>query len=111
MNLFSKDKGIVLSTLNAILIIWIIVAIVVNVSNLTNILIKDYQYTYEEYRLVTCDLKYQTETDCKNNYTLYNVDKKTQNVYYKRDIIVSLVNVILVSGVIVYLNKDKKLKK
>ena len=51
MKLFSKEKGIVLSLLNAIFIIWIVSALVITISNITMIFIKDYTYTYEEYKV------------------------------------------------------------
>ena len=108
MNLFSKEKGIIFSALNAILIIWIITATVITVSNTTNFLIKDYEYTYEEYKISYCDLKYDTEEICKNNYTNYQLDRKNYDTDNKRNIIISITNVLLVSGVLIVLNKSKK---
>ena len=40
MNLFSKEKGIILSILNSILVIWVLGAIIAIISNLTPLLIK-----------------------------------------------------------------------
>ena len=59
MNLFKKEKGIVLSILNAVLIIWILSAIVIVATNITSLLIKDYTYTYNEYKTTNCNLMYQ----------------------------------------------------
>ena len=104
----SKEKGIIFSALNAILIIWIIVATVIATSNITMLVVKDYEYTYEEYKLSYCNLEYDTEGTCENDYTIYKLDKKNYNTEYKRNIINSLTNVILVSIVLIILNKSKK---
>ena len=110
MKLLSKEKGIIPSILNAIFIIWIVSAIVITVSNVTTILIKDYTYTYDEYKLINCSKDYETEEDCKNNYTFYKLNKKEQNIQYKRNIINSVSNVFIISGVLFLLNKEKKAK-
>jgi len=107
MNLFSKEKGIIFSILNAILVIWIISAIIITVSNLTHILVKDYTYNYDEYKIVYCNLDYETELECKNNYDAYAIDAKHEDISYKRDLIIAISNVILVSGVLVLLNTKK----
>lgn len=110
MNLFSKEKGIIFNVLNAILVIWIIAAIVISVSNLTHLVVKDYTYNYEEYEVVYCNFDYETKEECKNNYDAYSIDRKHENIEYKRDLIISLSNVVLVSAVLKLLNKKQKNK-
>ncbi|MBO5095928.1 MAG: hypothetical protein J6B98_03555 [Bacilli bacterium] len=108
MNLFKKEKGIVLGILNAILLIWILAAIVTTISNITMLIIKDYSYTYAEYEVAYCDYEYETEEDCKNNYTIYKLDNKNFEIEYKRNIILSMSNVVLILGVLWFLNRENQ---
>lgn len=110
MNLFSKEKGIILSLLNAVLIIWILGAIISTIYNLTPLLVRDHVYTYEEYEIMNCDLDYETEEECKESYIYYELDTKYLDPEYKRSIIISVSNIILVSTTLVILNKNKKKK-
>lgn len=110
MSLFSKEKGIVLNLLNAVLVIWVLGAIIATISNLTPLLIKEHVYSYEEYQIAYCNFEYETEEECKNNYTAYKLDSKYYNTEYKRGIIISITNVILVSTTIVLLNVTKNKK-
>lgn len=110
MKLFSKEKGIIFSILNAVLVIWVITATVVAVSNITPLVIKDYEYTYEEYKMIYCDSEYETEEECNNNFNSYKLDKKVYNVDYKRNVVTAVFNIVLVSGVLFVLNKERKVK-
>ena len=111
MKLFSKEKGIIFSILNAIFVIWIVSALVITISNITMLAIKDYTYTYEEYKVINCDFEYETEENCESNYTLYKIDSKNYNTEYKRNIIISVSNIIIVSGILFVLNKEKNKKE
>lgn len=111
MNLFSKEKGIILSLLNAVLIIWLLGAIISTISNITPLVIRDHVYNYEEYKIMYCDLEYESEELCKNNYIAYELDSKYTDPEYKRSVIISITNVLLVSTALVILNKSKKLNK
>ena len=110
MKLFAKEKGIILLILNAILVIWTIAATVVAVSNITTLVIKDYEHAYKEYELAYCDLDYDTKEECLDDYNAYKLDKKIYNVDYKRNLINACANIILVGGVLVVLNREKKNK-
>ncbi len=111
MNLFAKEKGIVLSVLNAVLLIWFLVAIIITISNFTVLIIKDHNYSYEEYEVTYCDFNYESKEDCKDNYVSYELEEKNLNIGQKRNIIISLSNVFLITGTIWLLNKDKKQNK
>lgn len=112
MKLFSKEKGIVFSIFNAILLIWILVAIVLTITNLTSLFIANPVYTYEEYKLFHCDLKYETEETCKLYYDSYKYDLRYEENMYKREIITSLSQVILIPSVLLILNiKPKRQEK
>lgn len=110
MGLFTKDKGLILSILNAIFVIWIVGACVSCITNVSNILIKDHQYTYDEYQLISCDMEYDTEDVCLGYYTLYINDEEMINNEYVRNLIISVANILLVAGTLVLVNKDKKSK-
>lgn len=97
MGLFSKEKGLILSILNAILVIWIVGACVSFVANISYVLVKDHQYTYEEYETVYCDLDYETEEECKNYFISYELDQSDFQINYLRDSIISAVHVLLVT--------------
>lgn len=124
MKLFSKEKGIILSILNAILVIWLMVGIILTVANVTNILIKDYEYDYKEYKEVYCyyheeyDDKDGTVTNeeyvertCKSEYASYKLSNKEMEISRKRGLIVSNTNIVLTTLVLVVLNLKSKDKK
>jgi len=110
MKLFSKEKGIVLSILNAVFIIWIVAAIVVAVTNASHLIVKDVTYTYDEYKIFGCTLDEETEEDCNDYYKMYLLDEKNLENEYKRNIMNAIVNVVLVSGALIILNVEKKKK-
>lgn len=110
MNLFKKEKGIVLAALNAVLVIWVLASIIIVISNVTNMLLKEYVYTYDEYRLTNCDFQYETEEECKNSYAIYKLDMKNYRLSYPRNIIIGISSCVLVSGVLYFLNKEKENK-
>lgn len=107
MNLFSKEKSIILLILNAVLTIWILIATVITISNVTLILVEDYKYTYDEYELLYCNFDYDTKEECENNYEAFYLDQKFNEVENKRNVIISVSNLILVTGVLFVLNKKK----
>ena len=111
MKLFNKDKGCVLSCLNAVLLIWIIAAIVLTISNITHILVKDISYTYEEYKVQYCqyyeekDSKEDIENECKISYQQDKLHQKQQHRSYQRNLIISIANIFVVSGTLILINK------
>ena len=124
MKLFSKDKGIILLILNAVLIIWLMISIVISVANVTNTLIKDYEYDYKEYKEVYCyyheeyDDKDGTITNeeyvertCKSEYASYKLSNKEMEISRKRGLIVSISSIIISVIVLLVLNLKSKDKK
>lgn len=124
MKLFSKDKGIILLILNAVLIIWLMISIVISVANITNTLIKDYEYDYKEYKEVYC--YYYEEYDdkdgmitneeyvdrtCKSEYASYKLNNKEMELSRKRSLIISISSIILSAIVLLVLNLKSKDKK
>jgi hypothetical protein len=111
MGLFSKDKGLILNILNGIFIIWIVGALVACVSNLSYIVVKDSEYTYDEYKIMYCDMEYDTEDYCSNSYISYNLGRKDDSKTYLRNEIIAVSNVLLVMGALILVNKEKKKNK
>lgn len=109
MKLFSKEKGLIFSALNAILLIWMVAAAVSIFSNLAYLIIKEDNYTYEEYSIVYCD-EYLNEEDCKRDFAEHNLFVKDWQTTYKRDIIIAVGNIIIVGGVMYLINLEKKKK-
>lgn len=114
MNLFSKEKEFVLKLINGILLIWLIIAMVVILSNIVNTFVKDPDLTYEEYKVVNCldnnDDATVLETDCQNSYQASGVNDRLQNYYYYRSSIICLSNILIVGGVLYLLNREKEEK-
>lgn len=111
MGLFSKEKGLILNILNGIFIIWIVGALVACVSNLTHIIVEDSEYSYEEYKVMYCDMEYDSEESCSNSYISYNLGQRDNYKIYLRNEIISVANVLLVAGALIFVNKEKKKNK
>ena len=111
MGLFSKEKGLILNILNGVFIIWIVGALVVCVSNLSYVIVKDSEYTYDEYKIMYCDMEHDTEEYCSNSFISYNLGRKDNNKTYLRNEIIAIANVLLVSGALVLVNREKKKNK
>lgn len=114
MNLFGKEKEFVLKLINGILLIWLIIAMVVILSNIVNVFIKDPNLTYDEYRVINClennGEATMLESDCQNSYQASDVNDRIQNYYYYRSSIICLSNILIVGGVLFLLNKEKEEK-
>lgn len=115
--LFSKEKDIFLKIVNAILIIWVIVAIVITLGVGIHIVNGDKVLSYEEYKVAQCDLdKIPTEEidsktieqNCLDNY---KTDKRYQEQMNKENVnnfLVGLSNIVIVSLFMHLLNKKSK---
>ena len=69
MTLFSKEKEIIFKIVNAVLLIWLIGAIVFVASSVIELTVKDpvREYTYEEYKATNCIYKDSTYTEEENS--------------------------------------------
>lgn len=115
MNLFSKDKEIIFKIVNAVLLIWLIGAIVFVASSTIELIVKEpvREYTYEEYKETNCYPKSETSTEeenevsCKAQYNDYNFNNKNSNYYELKSLYISIANVVIVGGFIFFINKKK----
>lgn len=115
MNLFNKEKEFVLKLINGILLIWIIIAIVIVFSNIVNLVVKDPELTYDEYRIVNCvqspdEDATEAELSCQEQYQAVEINNRSQNYYYYRSIVICLANILIVGSVIFILNRNDKIE-
>jgi len=119
MNLFNKEKELIFRITNAVLLLWLITSTVVLISTTINYFIKEPKtnYTYEEYKLVYCDIiaydidvKEEDMSDerCLINYKDYSNSDAMSNYYKVTTIYGSLANLLVVGSVMFILNKKKK---
>lgn len=119
MLLFSKEKEIIFKITNAILLIWLIAAIVFVASSIIGLTLKEpvREYTLAEYKASNCLYKDETLSDeeyagvCLNQYNDYEFNTKNADYYKWQTLYISIANVVIVGGVLFFLNKPKKIKK
>lgn len=109
MNLFSKDKEIILKITNGILLIWFLGAIIFTGNNLINTLVKEPKLTYNEYKLKYCINKNEetNEDYCTNMFDNFQLTNKDNDFYLKRNLYTSLINVIVVGSALFFINRKK----
>lgn len=109
MNLFSKEKELILKITNGVLVIWIIASLCFVVSNIVNLTVKNKEYIYEEYKIMNCSYTNEmTEEECQTQYQrsiLYDKNDVRSNV---RNLIISISVSFIVVTTTYLLNKPKK---
>ncbi len=113
-NLFSKEKELFIKLINGILLIWLIIATVIIFSDIVNLCIKDPKLTYDEYKLVNCEVSSDdiiNEKECKDRFNADEINENMQNYYYYRSIVICLANFLVVAGVMFLLNRDNEEEK
>lgn len=111
MNLFNKEKELILKITNAILIIWIIAAACFTVNNIVELSFEDDLYAYEEYELLNCTDDNIEVNECKSMYLQEKVYNDNSRISYTKGLIISISIIVIVSGTIFILNKPSKNKK
>lgn len=108
MNLFAKEKELILKLTNAILIIWLISALCFVVSNITELVVKEEKLNYDDYSTINCNytVDVSEKDNCNREYLLYYDNDR--DVSTLRSFIISLSNVIIVGGSLYLLNKPKR---
>lgn len=116
MKLFAKEKGIVFNILNAILVVWLMIGVVLTISNISDIVIKNHVYTYDEYKVAYCysfvdkdnseELVNENDgSNCRNEYALYKINNEDMKRDSIRYLIVSVSDIVLSGFVLFLLNK------
>ena len=116
INLFSKDKELILKITNGILIIWLLGALIFTGNSIVNLTVQKPDYSYQEYETIYCSYKYQDEDKdededyCKNMYDNYLLSEKDDIYYEKRTLYTSIINIVVVGSAILFLNRPKEKK-
>ena len=116
MDLFGKEKELVLKLVNSVLFIWLVIAVVLFFYNIVYLFVQEPSLTYEEYKAVNCvDIDNSTnlnDEQCTLQYKADRIYNKSEDIYYYRSIIVCLIQVLIVGSALVLLNNnDIKPKK
>ena len=116
MILFSKDKEIIFKITNAILLIWLLGALVFTANNIIDLLVKKAEYTYNEYELENCSYLKESSNEvdpdyCKDSYDRYLLDIKNDDYYKKINLYTSIANVVIVGGTMFFINRRKETLK
>lgn len=116
MILFSKDKEIIFKITNAVLLIWLLGALVFTCNNIIDLLVKAPQYTYNEYELENCG--YLKDADggydqnsCRDAYDRYLLTEKNNDYYKKINLYTAIANVVIVGGTMFFINRRKETPK
>ncbi len=114
INLFNKDKELILKITNGILVIWLIGSIIFTGNNIVNLLIREPELTYNQYELKYCVNKEDAENNdqyCQRMYDSFMLTEKDNIYYQKRNLYTSIINIIAVGTGLLLLNKKKIEKK
>ena len=115
--LFSKEKDIFLKLINAILILWLMVAIVITFGVGIQIINRDKVLTYEEYSKEVCMLdkipaeeidSSTTEKNCRNSYKYDKNNIQKMNKANNNNFLIGISNIVIVSLFMNLLNKKSK---
>lgn len=111
--LFHKDKELLHKITNAILLLWLLAAIVSLLVSIIDTQIKEpsSKLTYEEYKNVYCyknedNTEEENELRCKGEYKINNADTYKTKVIYNSGIMI-----IVVGATLFLLNKKDKYVK
>lgn len=117
MNLFSQEKETIFKITNAVLLIWLVASIIILFSSIIDITVKDPVMNYEQYKLNNCSVIFYDDVkeddsmkNCESQYENYKYENDRVDTYKLKSIYNSLANIIVVAGVMVFLNKKKKNK-
>lgn len=116
MILFSNDKEIVFKLTNAFLLIWLIAATAISVGNIINLVLKEpmIDRTYEEYAALNCSYlkeeldELEADNICLSQYKDDQFYKDNSDFYAFRNLAISTSNVLIVGGVLFFLNRKKE---
>jgi hypothetical protein len=120
MVLFSSDKEIIFKITNAVLLIWLVAAIAIAFSSVIRIVVKEpvRNYTYEEFKVTSCsyfkeDLELtedEKEQRCLVEFNNQKFSNENSDYYKYITLYTSIANVLIVGGVMYFINRPKKEK-
>ncbi|MDD2505314.1 MAG: hypothetical protein PHF21_03470 [Bacilli bacterium] len=110
MNLFSKDKELILKITNAILLIWFLSAIIFTSNNIVNMIIKEPVLTFEQYKSKYCSKRLLDEDQdyCQSEYN-HNVLNKEDDIFRQKKYLFTSIIATAVPGLgMFFINRDNK---
>ncbi len=119
MILFSKEKELIFKITNAILLLWFVAAVVITLISIIDLIWKEPKLPYEDYKVVNCKWyqesaeynEVEAEKMCKNSYQESFVGERNDDYRQIKAIFYGVVNVVVVGGVLAFMNKEKGKKK
>ncbi len=109
MNLFNKDKELILKITNAGLLVWFVGALIFTFSSGIELFMKE---PTRDSSIIDCEKKCidgENQEKCCDVDDNYN--EEIDNFYKRRSLYVSLANVVIVGTTLVILNKEKTKSK
>lgn len=120
MILFSHDKEIIFKITNAVLLVWLVAALVIASSSIIRLVLKEpvRTYSYDEYKLDSCSYMKEglditdpeIEQRCQLNYNNYKFAQENTDYNKWLTLYTSLANVLIVGGVMYFINHKKEHK-
>jgi len=119
MNLFNKEKDLILRIMNLILIVWLIVALILTFAATYNLIDYESKMSYQTFKDGGCTEWYSfrneeerelTETECRANYVRYERNYEQTRRSRRLFLTISITQVILVGGTLFIINRKKKEK-
>lgn len=109
--LFKKENDLILKITNLILVLWLIGSICFFQASLTDLLFSNKTISLEQYEKYYCyNFKYDENTDCKKFYAEHLRYLDEQETSDKRNVLLSLGSIVIVSTGLYFLNKGRKEK-
>ncbi len=109
MDLFGKDKELVLKLINAVLVIWFIAATIISFNILLNLVVKEEKINFKDYKQVNCIYinEEYNETNCKEMYNSNRRENRSYMQDQKKSFAVGIFNIVIVGTTIYVLNRKK----
>lgn len=119
MLLFSKEKELIFRITNAVFLLWFVGAVIFTFIGIVNLWIQEPALTYDEYAVTNCrwynDMEELAEEEledrCKKEYESRKVWRKSDDYRKKMAIYTSGINLVVVGGVLYFMNFAKKAKR
>lgn len=109
MKLFQRDKDLILKLTNLVLLLWLIGSIAVLYVNVVDIIMPRSIMTYNEFKDSNCVYNIdESEESCETQYTSYKKYSKDDGYSKQKIIFTSIGSVLIVTGALYALNKNKK---
>lgn len=114
MNLFDPKKDLIWRIVNAVLLVWALISVVVflNFTIVENLVPDSSMRNYNNYRLNRCAyMEEEKNVNVPSCYEQYNIEKDNVKYNNYRGTLGSVISFVISAGALWYLNMNKKAKK